>query len=43
MFLVARLFHAGFVVRQMVMVIYFGNVPYLLLLRFVKILSFMIS
>ena len=39
----ARLCHVGFVGRQMVMVIYFGNVPFLLLLRFVKILSFMIS
>ena len=39
----ARLFHVGFVGRQMVMVIYVGNVPFLLLLRFVKILSFMIS
>ena len=41
---VARLFHVGFVGRQMVMVIYFRNVPFLLLLlRFVKILNFMIS
>ena len=39
----ARLCHVGFVGRQMVMVIYFGNVPFLLLLRFVKILNFMIS
>ena len=39
----ARLFHVGFVGRQMVLVIYFGTVPFLLLLRFVKILSFMIS
>ena len=28
---VVRLFHVGFVGRQMVMVIYFGNVPFLLL------------
>ena len=34
-------FHAGSVVPQMVMVIFFGNVPFHLLLRFVKILSFM--
>ena len=40
---VARLLHVSFVGRQMVMVIYFGNVPFLLLLRFVKILNFMIS
>ena len=40
---VARLFHVGFVARQMVMVICFGNVPFLLLLRFVKILNYMIS
>ena len=32
-----------FVERLMVMVICSGNVPFLLLLRFVKILSFMIS
>ena len=37
------LFHVGSVVLLMVMVIFFGNVPFLLLLRFVKILSFMIS
>ena len=37
---VVSLFHVGFVGRQMVMVIYFGNVPFHLLLRFVKILSF---
>ena len=36
----ARLFLARFVGRQMVMDIYFGNVPFLLLSRFVKILSF---
>ena len=39
----ARLFHVGFVGRQMVMVIYFGNVLFLLLLRFVKIPNFMVS
>ena len=39
---VARLFHVGFVEEgreQMVMVICFGNVPFLLSLRFVKILK----
>ena len=40
---VARLFQVSFVGRQMVMVIYSGNVPFLLLLRSVKILNFMIS
>ena len=40
---VVRFFHVGFVGRQIVMVIDFGNVPFLLLLRFVKILNFMIS
>ena len=30
----ARLFHVGFVERKMVMVIYFGKVPFLLSLRF---------
>ena len=40
---VVRLFHVGFVGHLMVMVIYFGNVPFLLLLRFVNILSSMIS
>ena len=39
----ARLFRDGFLGRQIMMVIYFGNVPFLLLLRFVKILNFMIS
>ena len=39
----ASLFHVGFVVLLMVMVICFGNVLFLLLLRFVRILSFMIS
>ena len=34
--------HAGSVVPQMVMVTFFGSVPFHLLLRFVKILSFMI-
>ena len=34
---------ADSVVLLMVMVICFGNVPFLLLLRFVKVLSFMIS
>ena len=38
-----RLFLVGSVVHQMVMVICFGNVLTLLLLRLVKILSFMIS
>ena len=37
------LFHVVFVVLLMVMVIFLGNVPFLLLLRFVKILSFTIS
>ena len=37
------MFHVGSVVLQMVMVTCFGNVPFLLLLRFVKILNFMIS
>ena len=37
------LFHVGFVVHQMVMVIFLENVPFLLLLRFVNILSFTIS
>ena len=37
------LFHVGFVVLLMVMVTSFGNVHFLLLLRFVKILSFTIS
>ena len=40
---VARLFHVGSVVLMMRMVIYSGNVPFLLLLRSVKVLSFMIS
>ena len=40
---VVRSFHVGFVELQMVMVIYFGTVLFLLLLRFVKILNFMIS
>ena len=40
---VIRLFLVGSVVRLMVIVICFGNVPFLLLLRSVKILSFMIS
>ena len=40
---VARLFHVGFVGRQMVTVFNFGSVPFLLLLRFMKILNFMIS
>ena len=39
----ASLFLVGSVVLLMVMVICFGNAPFLLLLRFVKILSFMIS
>ena len=39
----SSLFHVGFVVHLMVMVIFFGNVPFLLLLRYVKILRFMIS
>ena len=39
----AKLSHDDFVGRQMVMVISSGNVPFLLLLRSVKILSFMIS
>ena len=39
----ASLFYLGSVVLQMVMVICSGNVPFLLLLRFVKILNFMIS
>ena len=34
------LFPVGFVVHWMVMVAFLGNVPFLLLLRFVKILSF---
>ena len=38
-----NLFHVGSVVLLMVMVTCFGNVPFLLLLSFVKILSFMIS
>ena len=37
------LFFVGFVVIPMVMDIFLGNVPFLLLLRSVKILSFMIS
>ena len=37
------LFLVGFAGLLMVMVIYFGNVPFLLSLRSVKILSFMIS
>ena len=37
------LFHVDSVVLLMEMVICFGNVPSLLLLRFVKVLSFMIS
>ena len=37
------LFHVDSVVLPMVMVIWFGNVPSLLLLRFVKILNFLIS
>ena len=40
---VVTMFRVGFVVRLMEMLICFGNVPFLLLLRFVKILSFMIS
>ena len=40
---VVRSFHVGFVGRQMVMVIHFGSVPFLLFLRLVKILNFMIS
>ena len=40
---VNRLFLFGFAEHLMVMVICFGNVPFLLLLRFVKILNFMIS
>ena len=40
---VARLFHVGFAVLLMMMVIYLGNVPFLLLFRSVKILYFMIS
>ena len=36
-------FHVGSVVRQMVMVTFWEKVPFLLLLRFVKILSFLIS
>ena len=39
----ASLFHAGSVVLLTVMVTFSGNAPFLLLLRFVKILSFMIS
>ena len=39
----ARLFHVGFVGLLIMMVIYFGNVPFFLLLRFGEILSFMIS
>ena len=46
-FLLGRVRHQVFLVGSsvhlMVMVICFGNVPFLLLLRFVKILSFMIS
>ena len=38
-----RFYLVGFVGSQMVMVIFLVNVPFLLLLRFVKILSFMIS
>ena len=38
-----RLFLVGFVVLLTMMVICFGNVPFLLLLRLEKILSFMIS
>ena len=37
------LFLVGSVVLLIVMVISFGNVPFLLLLRFVKVLNFMIS
>ena len=40
---VVRLSPVSFVVRLMGMVIYSGNVPFLLLLRFVKILNFIIS
>ena len=40
---VARLFHVGSVVLLIVMVICCVNVLFLLLLRYVKILSFMIS
>ena len=40
---VVRMFHVGFVGLLIMMVTYFGNVPFLLLLRFVKILSFMVS
>ena len=40
---VVSLFLVGFVGRLMGMVICSGNVPFLLLLRFVKILNFMIS
>ena len=38
-----RLFHVGSAMFLMVMVICSGNVPFLLLLRSVKILNFMIS
>ena len=37
------MFPVGVVVLLMVMVTSFGNAPFLLLLRFVKILSFLIS
>ena len=39
---VVSMFHVGFVGLLIMMVIYFGNVPFLLLLRSVKILSFTI-
>ena len=39
----ARLFLVSFVGRQMVMVIFLENAPFLFLLRFVKVPSFMIS
>ena len=38
-----RLFFVGSVVHPIVMVTCFGNLPFLLLLRYVKVLSFMIS
>ena len=40
---VVRSFHVGFLERQMGVVICFDSVPFLLLLRFAKILNFMIS
>ena len=39
----ASLFHVDFVVHLIVMVNFFGNVPFLLMLRFVKVPNFMIS